>query len=70
MGRPFKCPYCAASRSIAKGCRTTKTLGRRVIRLCRACGRKFTPRAQKPGATTITMTNSPLSSGENHDAPI
>lgn len=49
MGRPFKCPYCGEEgRSVCKGFRRTKTMGKRRIRLCKACGRKFTPRNQKP----------------------
>lgn len=49
MGRPFKCPYCGSEgRSIGKGYRRTKTQGIRRIRLCKACGRKFTPQHQKP----------------------
>lgn len=44
-GRPAKCPYCGGS-SINKGFRKTKTLGRRKIKLCKACRRKFTPKNQ------------------------
>ena len=47
MGRPHKCPYCGEARSVSKGSRKTKTMGSRMIRLCRACNRKFTPRNQK-----------------------
>lgn len=47
MARPHKCPYCGASRSISKGVRVTKYEGVRRLRLCRACGRKFTPRKQR-----------------------
>ncbi len=46
-GRPAKCPYCGGS-SINKGFRQTKTMGKRRIKLCKACGRKFTPKNQKP----------------------
>jgi len=48
MPRPFKCPYCGQSRTVSKGVRKTKSMGDRRIRLCKACGRKFTPRNQKP----------------------
>ena len=48
MGRPYTCPWCGASSSIKKGFRKTKTIGKRRIRLCKACGRKFTPRHQRP----------------------
>jgi len=48
MGRPHKGPECGAYRSVAKGYRHTKTMGKRCIRLCKACGKKFTPRNQKP----------------------
>ena len=48
MGRPHKCPTCGAEgKSVSKGMRRTKTLGIRRIRLCKACGRKFTPKNQK-----------------------
>lgn len=46
MGRPFKCPYCGESKNTGKGYRRTKSMGKRQIRLCRACERKFTPRSQ------------------------
>lgn len=49
MARPFKCPFCGATDSVSKGVRKTKTMGIRRIRLCNACGRKFTPKSQKPG---------------------
>lgn len=48
MGRPYVCPYCGANKSVSKGVRKTKTMGDRRIRLCKACGRKFTPKNQKP----------------------
>ena len=48
MPRPFKCPYCGEQgRSVSKGVRKTKTMGNRRVRLCKACGRKFTPKNQK-----------------------
>ncbi len=53
MGRPHKCPYCGESgKSTSKGIRKTKTLGNRMIRFCKACKRKFTPRNQKSNADT------------------
>jgi len=52
MGRPFKCRFCGATRSIGKGIRRTKAMGHRQIRLCKACGRKFTPKHQKPSGPT------------------
>ena len=45
-GRPAKCPYCGGS-SINKGFRKTKTMGKRRIKLCKDCRRKFTPKNQK-----------------------
>lgn len=47
MGRPYKCPYCGASRSIGRGIRRTKALGRRRVRECKGCGRRYTPQRQK-----------------------
>ena len=48
-GRPFKCPYegCDSTNTVGKGVRRTKTMGARKIRLCKGCGRKFTPKNQK-----------------------
>ena len=48
MTRPHKCPFCRATDSVSKGARKTKTMGIRRIRLCKACGRKFTPKNQGP----------------------
>lgn len=47
MARPHKCPYCEKQETVSKGRRRTKTMGDRWIRLCKACGRKFTPKNQK-----------------------
>ena len=49
-GRPFKCPYegCGSTTTVSKGARTTKSMGVRKIRLCKDCGRKFTPKNQLP----------------------
>ena len=47
MGRPFKCD-CGSTNNVSKGVRRTKTMGIRRIRLCKDCGRKFTPKSQKP----------------------
>lgn len=46
-GRPFKCP-CGSSNNVSKGFRPTKTMGFRRLRLCKDCGKKFTPQNQKP----------------------
>ena len=48
-GRPYKCPYdCGSTNTVSKGVRRTKTMGVRKLRLCKTCGRKFTPVNQKP----------------------
>ena len=46
MGRPHKCPGCGSTSTVRKGTRITKTLGLRRRRLCKACGRRFTPTHQ------------------------
>jgi transcriptional regulator NrdR family protein len=48
-GRPHKCPYegCGSTNTVSKGARKTKSKGLRRIRLCKGCGRKFTPKNQK-----------------------
>ena len=56
-GRPFKCPYgCSSANTVSKGVRKTKTMGLRRIRLCKNCGRKFTPKNQKPLQPTEEKT--------------
>jgi len=47
-GRPVKCIHCGSTDTTSKGARRTKTLGIRKIRRCKNCGRRFTPRNQKP----------------------
>ena len=47
-GRPVKCIHCGSTATTSKGARRTKTLGIRKIRRCKSCGRRFTPRNQKP----------------------
>jgi len=46
-GRPPTCIHCGNTKSISKGVRKTKTIGIRRVRLCKDCGRRFTPRNQK-----------------------
>ena len=48
MGRPFKCPYCDSHQTVSKGVRLTKTMGKRKLRRCKICKRKFTPKNQLP----------------------
>lgn len=67
-GRPVKCPFCAvAGRSVKKGHRRTKTMGKRRIRLCRACGKKFTPKNQKPVESDGTDREQPDSEPDQVD---
>jgi hypothetical protein len=62
MGRPYTCPYCHESgQSVSKGVRRTKTMGDRRLRKCKACGRKFTPKNQKPGTDdSVATTPAPV----------
>ena len=70
MGRPHVCPYCGANKSVSKGVRKTKTMGDRRIRLCKACGRKFTPKNQKPTeAIEEKTTETCVESGEVSGPP-
>lgn len=41
-GRKPKCPHCGSSANIAKGFRHTVTLGKRSLRRCKDCKRRFT----------------------------
>jgi len=57
-GRRPKCPYCASTHNIRKGVRRTLTIGERPLRLCKACGRRFTvQRAPKPKHGTAALIN-------------
>jgi len=40
-GRPHKCPYCEATKSVAKGFRYN-TAGKVRLRRCKSCGRRWT----------------------------
>ena len=40
-GRPHKCPYCEATKSVAKGFRYNRS-GKVRLRRCKACGRRWT----------------------------
>ena len=57
-GRPHKCPYegCGSTDTVSKGSRLTKSLGVRKIRKCKSCGRRFTPKNQKPTPNEIDST--------------
>jgi len=50
------CPHCGSTELNRKGYRKTKTLGKRPIRRCRACKRRFTLQAiQEPSPVTPTL---------------
>ena len=55
-GRPHKCPYCEATKSVAKGFRYNKG-GKVRLRRCKACGRRWTtglaPDDQSSEATVV-----------------
>ena len=40
-GRPHKCPYCEATRNVAKGFRYNRS-GKVRLRRCKQCGRRWT----------------------------
>ena len=69
MEEPFKCPFCGATRSVSKGVRKTKTMGGRRIRLCKACGRKFTPKNQEPGEIAPQGVEKQASSSSEQQDP-
>jgi hypothetical protein len=60
MGRPFKCA-CGSTETVSKGVRRTKSMGNRRIRLCKACGRKFTPKNQKATDAEMSADTTPPS---------
>jgi transcription elongation factor Elf1 len=64
MGRPYSCPWCGATVSVSKGVRKTKTMGDRSIRLCKSCGRKFTPKNQRPVEGAESMAAGAMGSEE------
>jgi len=63
-GRPVKCIHCGSTDTTSKGARCTKTMGIRKIRRCKSCGRRFTPRNQKP----IPYENSEASQAETAES--
>lgn len=69
MARPHKCPFCGDSTSVGKGYRRTKTMGKRRIRLCKACGRKFTPKNQQMKDEETTVQQPEQGREENALAP-
>ena len=46
-GRPYKCPYCNGHNTWKKGKRSNKCGGVKMIRYCKDCDRKFTPKNQR-----------------------
>lgn len=62
-GRKPICPYCRSKQTIAKGHRPTVTLGKRRLRFCNACQRKFTvgkaSAVRKPAAKPQVPTPQP-----------
>ena len=71
MGRPYTCPYCGvAGKNVGKGYRQTKTMGLRRIRRCRSCGRKFTPKHQKPFIQSTSMLDQGPVAGPNQENPM
>ena len=52
------CPYCQSTDTTNKGYRKTKTQGKRRIKVCKGCGRKFTPKNQKPAPEPAEPSNS------------
>jgi len=61
-GRKPKCPTCGAvGQSISKGVRKTATMGLRKLRVCKACGHKFTV-GRKVGAEASQIAANRVSS--------
>ena len=58
-GRPHKCPYCAATKSVAKGFRYNKD-GKVRLRRCKICGRRWT------AATAIGEQSSSICAPEDN----
>jgi transcriptional regulator NrdR family protein len=61
MSRPYKCIWCGSYKTVSKGYRKTKTMGKRKLRKCKDCGRKFTPQNQffVPNETLESTENTP-----------
>ena len=55
-GRKPRCPYCRSSHTISKGTRPTATMGKRLLRVCRDCKRKFTIGRRLPEQKPIPST--------------
>lgn len=69
VGRPYVCPYCKSQRTVSKGTRTTKGLGPRRLRRCKACGRKFTPKHQQAHVAASHEPKSSVKSAPPASAP-
>lgn len=54
-----ECQSCGSNQLIRKGFRKTKTLGKRQIWRCKACGRKFTPEDQSTGPKLAVAESTP-----------
>ena len=74
-GRPATCPYCGG-RSINKGFRLTKTMGKRRLKQCKTCRRKFTPKnqsllkTQEEKAAPIKKPEEKVDNNEAQDAGV
>ena len=53
-GRPHKCPYCEATKSVAKGFRYNRD-GKVRLRRCKVCGRRWTvgPAPEEPESAGV-----------------
>lgn len=43
MAKQYKCPYCGSKETTWRGYRYTKRTGKKHLRICKMCKRKFTP---------------------------
>lgn len=69
-GRPVKCPYCGGTRTVGKGYRETVTLGKRRLRLCRSCGRKFTQGRPKTEFGDMPKVDGKVPGKENEETGV
>jgi hypothetical protein len=68
-GRKPLCPYCKSKRTIGKGYRATVTIGKRTLRRCMDCKRKFTLRRTQIVASAARVVASDLAPAANRQLP-
>jgi len=65
-GRPYKCPYCEGSNTVAKGFRYNKS-GTVRLRRCKGCGKRWTAGPASSNGAAAGSGEDPTPSEQNSD---